>query len=132
MEQASIFAVYRSFIAYIDLALCNITQGPTDPVPEYIYTTSEPTLFSVNSDGYITVVKSDLDYENPQHRSVSMDITVRERDNPQQTASAVFSVQLLDINDNSPVFDQQRYTQSLGPGTTNRNVTQVCYRAGPV
>ena len=92
------------------------------------YTTSEPTLFSVNSDGYITVVKSDLDYENPQHRSVSMDITVRERDNPQQTASAVFSVQLLDINDNSPVFDQQRYTQSLGPGTTNRNVTQVCYR----
>lgn len=100
-------------------------QGPTDPVPDYIYETSEPTLFSVNSDGYMTVVKADLDYENQQHRSVSMQITVRERDNVQQTASAVFSVQLLDINDNSPVFDQQRYTASLDPGTTSRNVTQV-------
>lgn len=101
--------------------------GPSDPTPDYVYTTSEPTLYGVDSDGYITVVKADLDYENPQHRSVSMQITVRERDNPQQTATAVFSVQLIDINDNSPVFDQQTYAASMNPGGASMNVTAVGY-----
>lgn len=94
-------------------------------MPVYVYETSEPTLFNVNSEGYITVVNSELDYEDPQLRSISMQITVRERDNPQQTASAVFSVELLDINDNSPIFDKQAYLTSMDPGTEIRNVTQV-------
>lgn len=90
-----------------------------------MYETSEPTLFSVNSEGYVTVVKSDLDFEDPQQRSFSMQVTVRERNNPSQSASGVLSVRVLDINDNTPVFQQQGYTVSKDPSSIAQIVTTV-------
>lgn len=102
-----------------------LLQGPTDVRPEYIYETSEPTVFSVNADGYITLVKADLDHENPLHRNFSMQITVRERNDASQSGSAVLLVQVLDINDNSPKFDRSSYLMSRDPGAPPLTVTTV-------
>lgn len=100
-------------------------QGPNDPVPEYTYETSEPTLFRVTADGYVAVVNSQIDYENPDMRRFSMQITVKEKLNPSESATAVLAVVIMDINDNSPVFEQSSYSSSVDPGTGSKSVATV-------
>ena len=82
-------------------------------------------MFSVNADGYITVVKADIDYENPQLRNFSMQITVKEQNDPNQSGSNVFVVQVLDINDNSPQFEKPSYVVSIDPGSPPQTVSTV-------
>lgn len=102
-----------------------IFKGPNDPEPVYVYESSEPTLVTVNSAGYLAVVRPDIDYENVQHRSFNVLVTVREQGNPSQSGSALLSVQVLDINDNSPIFERSSYAESMDPGSPPRTVTTV-------
>ena len=50
---------------------------------------------------------------------------MKERDNPSQSASAVFRVNVLDINDNTPIYDQPSYTAAIEPGVGTRPVVRV-------
>lgn len=90
-----------------------------------MFETSEPTLFRVNADQYVSIVNPNIDFENRDQRTFSVQVTVREKDNPSESSSAVLSVNVLDINDNTPTFERTSYPATIDPGTGVRNVTLV-------
>ena len=65
---------------------------------------------SINSAGVVSVTKA-FDYEKQQqHKFV---VEVRDTGSPYLTSTAVFTVDVLNVNDNTPYFPNQNYTISV-------------------
>ena len=65
------------------------------------YSLSEPSSFSINSDGRIDAIVS-FDYESAQ--SVVFTVTATDNGTPARSAQVTVSVSITDINDNTPQF----------------------------
>ncbi|XP_074649041.1 cadherin-23-like [Tubulanus polymorphus] len=54
-----------------------------------------------------------LDYEIPKYRQQILKVIAREKNPPNRESTATVTIQLTDINDNDPMFDETNYTASV-------------------
>ncbi|GFN76593.1 cadherin-related tumor suppressor-like [Plakobranchus ocellatus] len=87
---------------------------------QYLITGGNPEgLFSINADNGRLVVEGELDYE--QQKSYIVKITARDRGLEYREVSKDFTINLLDVNDNKPLFEQDYYDGYIrenSPGLT--------------
>ncbi|KAL3182237.1 hypothetical protein MRX96_007437 [Rhipicephalus microplus] len=74
----------------------------------------EPTIATGSTSVSIRIVKGPLDYENPNQRKFILLVVAEEAfTNPKLSSTATVTVNVLDINDNAPVFEEDSYTASI-------------------
>lgn len=74
---------------------------------QIVYNITDPTsTFKVGFDGSVVLIRK-LDYESVQ--SYNLTVTARDNGNMQSTNQANIFIQLVDVNDNMPVFDLKYY-----------------------
>ncbi|KAJ8318063.1 hypothetical protein KUTeg_003154 [Tegillarca granosa] len=99
-----------------------------DPEQTYLYTTNT-NIFSVTQDRFISLTSSNLlDYETD--RDIIFTVVVREGTTTQRrSATVTLTINVLDGNDNPPVFPAQAYSQNVPAGAYSGfsplNVIQV-------
>ncbi|PAA48303.1 hypothetical protein BOX15_Mlig017125g1, partial [Macrostomum lignano] len=101
---------------------------PSDPPRKYQYTVTNTALFKVNDDGTVAVNYVLIDYESlPADKQINLTVTATEIDSPRAnlTGTVSFSVSVLDMNDNSPVFQALNYSFVIAEGPGSRPVGQV-------
>ncbi|KAL5018742.1 hypothetical protein ScPMuIL_004464 [Solemya velum] len=93
----------------VDQDLPDPTQGA------YSLEVQGTTLFVLNNDQYLVLAVNDLDYEVTQ--SVSFNIVVKELDTEELLSGTItVTVNVIDINDNKPVFPTEQYEGSVVEG----------------
>ncbi|XP_071105183.1 cadherin-99C-like [Haliotis cracherodii] len=91
----------------------DIAAGDTRQRYTYEVTPSSP--FFVDNDGFIRVTAGNLDYESVQQ--YTFNVIVREQDTTQQRSGSIsLTVNVVDINDNTPFFVGIPYSRSLPEG----------------
>lgn len=74
----------------------------------------EPTIATGSTSVSIRIVKGPLDYENPNQRKFILLVVAEEAfTNPKLSSTATVTVNVQDINDNAPVFEEDSYTASI-------------------
>lgn len=83
------------------------TDKDTGAGGQIVYNITDPTsTFKVGFDGSVILIRK-LDYESVQ--SYNLTVTARDNGNMQSTNQANIFIQLVDVNDNMPVFDLKYY-----------------------
>ena len=88
------------------------TDGDTPVNAEVSYSLS-PTSglpFQLNSSDGVLTIREKIDYENPSTRQFFITVTAN---NPPLSSTAMTQIDITDVNDNTPVFDQPRYDPSV-------------------
>ena len=85
-----------------------------------LFSISPDNLVSINQDTGVLSINGPFDFE--QATSHDFTVTVRDEGSPSLTATTSLQVQVLDINDNSPVFTMSIYEVTL-PESTAVNTT---------
>lgn len=85
-------------------------------------------LFSINAEtGHLTLIHS-LDYESAQRHALI--VTATDMGEPSLSANLTILVEVQDVNDNSPMFEQSEYTISVIESTQiNSQVIFRCVRS---
>ena len=80
-------------------------------------------LFAIDNDGFITN-RQEFDYELDQHEFMFMSVAY---DGGGKSSSVLVRISLLDVNDNSPVFEQDVYMVNMSESSTSEvhNVVRV-------
>ena len=91
------------------------TANAQDNVIVYELDTENVTLFTVRENGEI-VVSGDIDYEQVQN--ATLEITGMDLGEPSREASVVVTINIIDLNDNAPVFDPSFYNTSVAENAT--------------
>lgn len=74
----------------------------------------EPTIATGSTSVSIRIVKGPLDYENPNQRKFILLVVAEEAfTNPRLSSTATVTVNVLDINDNAPMFEEDSYTATV-------------------
>lgn len=74
----------------------------------------EPTIATGSTSVSIRIVKGPLDYENPNQRKFILLVVAEEAfTNPKLSSTATVTVNVLDINDNAPMFEEDSYTATV-------------------
>jgi hypothetical protein len=94
-------------------------QDPVSPLVQYFITSVSPGdsgLFSIGTESGEIVANVAFDRE--QYSSYSLSIEARDNGVPQLTGTATVAVEILDRNDNTPVFSQNEYNMSIPENIT--------------
>ena len=92
------------------------TNNVQDNVIEYeLENSDEIAIFTVRESGEIIVI-GDIDYEKTQ--KATLRIKAFDLGDPPLETSTTVTINILDLNDNAPVFNQSRYEASLVDGAT--------------
>ena len=69
-----------------------------------------------------------LDFENPNERKfLLVVVATEEKTQARLSSSATITVEVEDLNDNSPVFDLDSYTQTIPENSVPGNSNSHCY-----
>lgn len=83
----------------------------TSPPHQKIDRTKNTNLFSINAEtGHLTLIHP-LDYESAQRHALI--VTATDMGEPSLSANLTILVEVQDVNDNSPIFEQSEYTISV-------------------
>ena len=91
------------------------TANAQDNVIVYELDTENITIFTVRENGEI-VVSGDIDYE--QIQNVTLEITAMDLGEPTLEASTIVTINIIDLNDNAPVFNPTFYNTSVAENAT--------------
>ncbi|XP_064457989.1 cadherin-87A-like isoform X2 [Ornithodoros turicata] len=73
--------------------------------------TVEPTIATGSTSVSIRIVRGPLDFENPNHRKFILLVAAEEAfTSPKLSSTATVTVNVIDVNDNPPVFDRDSYS----------------------
>ena len=89
------------------------------PLVQYFITSVSPGstgLFSI--DAVSGEVMANVAFDREQYSSYSLNVEARDNGNPQLTGTAAVIVEILDRNDNTPVFSQNDYNVSIPENIT--------------
>ena len=94
------------------------TDRDTPPNARVTYTLapSSNLPFELNSDDGVLTNSEKIDYENPDTRVFTIVVTA---DNPPLSSMTTTLIQIMDVNDNEPVFDQNSYSFSVPEHSDN-------------
>lgn len=71
----------------------------------------EPTIATGSTSVSVRIIRGPLDFENPNHRKFILLIAAEEAfTSPRLSSTATLTVNVLDVNDNPPVFDKDNYS----------------------
>jgi hypothetical protein len=80
------------------------------------YSIMDPVPFSVDAETGVVTISAPLDRE--EQGLYNFTVVASDRGSPAQTTSAVFTVTILDVNDNRPMFPQASYSARIDENAT--------------
>ncbi|KAK0048619.1 protocadherin Fat 4, partial [Biomphalaria pfeifferi] len=99
----------------LKLTFTDPDRSASDPQVQFTITTNPATTFDVTQDGYVVLTSAALDYETKNQYIFT--VTVTKPTSPFFSASTTVTINVLDLNDNSPIFTApENYITSVPQG----------------
>uniref|UniRef100_A0A2C9KN22 Cadherin domain-containing protein n=1 Tax=Biomphalaria glabrata TaxID=6526 RepID=A0A2C9KN22_BIOGL len=99
----------------LKLTFTDPDRSASDPQVPFTITTNPTTTFGVTQDGYVVLTSAALDFET--NKIYTFTVTVTKPTSPFFSASTTVTINVLDLNDNSPIFTApENYITSVPQG----------------
>ena len=88
-------------------------DAPNTPNSQFIYSKSGSNKFQIDSNtGEISLIEV-VDFENANERVFKLNVTAYDKGQQAQSTSQIYTVNILNVNDNRPAFSRKTYTVSV-------------------
>ncbi|KAH3873306.1 hypothetical protein DPMN_036538, partial [Dreissena polymorpha] len=87
----------------------------------YQISTNQPSQFSVTSDGFIQLASANLDFETTTINPFNLEVVIRDSGVNPRSSTLTLTINVIDVNDNTPLFPTQAYQATFPEGTYTFN-----------